>query len=134
MYVIERTDQGGGYVTRPGTQHSYSARLQDAKTWPTYEAAARERCPGNERIVPIRVGVLTTERRTFTAEEHRRADDEEECEVLELAGTDPDGMTTRQALGAHYDCDPEYFDGAILRLVKAGRVERRTDGTLRLPT
>jgi hypothetical protein len=77
---------------------------------------------------------VSTEHPVWTDEQHRRADDDEECDVLELAALDADVGTTRAALGARYDCDPEYFDGAILRLVKAGRLERRTDGTLRLPT
>lgn len=53
MYVIERTDQGGGYVSRQGSKSSYTPYLQQAKTWPTREAAERELCVENERILRI---------------------------------------------------------------------------------
>ena len=66
------------------------------------------------------------------AELQRECDAEEEDDVLELV--EAAGVITRQSLADHYDCDAECFDGAILRLVKAGRIERRTDGTLRLPS
>jgi hypothetical protein len=48
MWVLWRTDQGRGWVTRPGSRGSYSRRLQDARTWPTREAAEADRCPENE--------------------------------------------------------------------------------------
>lgn len=50
-YVIERTDQGGGYVAPAGSRGSYVRELQRARTFPTREAAERERCPENERVV-----------------------------------------------------------------------------------
>ena len=51
MYVIMRTD--GAYVARSGSASSYTRALQNARTWPTREAAKRELCPGNERIVAV---------------------------------------------------------------------------------
>lgn len=53
MFVIKRTDQGGGYVAAPGSRGSYTSKLQNARTFSTREAADRERCPGNEIIVPV---------------------------------------------------------------------------------
>lgn len=52
-FVIKRTDQGGGYVSRPGSEHSYTNALQKARTYPSREAAERDRCPGNEIILSI---------------------------------------------------------------------------------
>jgi hypothetical protein len=49
MYVLQRTD--GAYVTHPGSAHSYTRYLQEARTFPTREAAERERCPENERVL-----------------------------------------------------------------------------------
>ncbi len=67
----------------------------------------------------------------FTAEQHAEADAEEEQDVLELV--EATGVIVRQSLADHYDCDPEYFDAAIDRLLVAGRLERAPDGTMRLP-
>lgn len=53
-YIIERTDQGGGYVAKPGSNSSYTHRLEDARVYPTREAAERDRCPGNEAIRELR--------------------------------------------------------------------------------
>lgn len=44
MYVLVRTDQGGGYVARPGSQHSYTRRLEEAQTFPSREVAERGKC------------------------------------------------------------------------------------------
>lgn len=53
-YVIQRTDQGGGYLAVPNSSgHVWTSRLQDAQTFPTEEAARRECCPLNE--VPVAV-------------------------------------------------------------------------------
>lgn len=52
-YVIERVDQGGGYVSKPGSASTWTKKLQDARIWPTREAAQRELCVENERIVPL---------------------------------------------------------------------------------
>jgi len=53
MYVIERTDQGGGYVAQPGSRSSYTTDIRRARKWPTREAAERERCLGNEVVVSV---------------------------------------------------------------------------------
>lgn len=51
MYVIQRTD--GAFVAPSGSRGSYVWALQDARVWPTKEAAEPELCPGNERIVAV---------------------------------------------------------------------------------
>lgn len=51
MYVIQRTD--GKFVARPGAAHSYTNKLQHAQTFQTREAAERDRCPGNERVLRL---------------------------------------------------------------------------------
>ncbi len=51
MYVIIRSD--GLFVAPPGQRSSYTKKLQHARTFPTREAAERERCPGNERVVAL---------------------------------------------------------------------------------
>jgi len=54
MYVIRRTDQGGGYVARSPVQGaSYTPRLQDARVFSSREAAEVERCLGNEVVVSV---------------------------------------------------------------------------------
>lgn len=53
MYVLIRTDQGGGYVAKPGHRSSYTPRLEDAKKYPTKEAAKRDACPENEHAVKV---------------------------------------------------------------------------------
>lgn len=53
MYVIRRTDQGGGYVAQPGSKHSYTRNLERARTFDTRDAAQSECCPGNE--IPVAV-------------------------------------------------------------------------------
>jgi hypothetical protein len=53
MYVIKRTDQGGGYVARPGSRYSYTKLVENAQTFSTREAADGHRCPGNEVVVPV---------------------------------------------------------------------------------
>jgi hypothetical protein len=52
MYVIQRSD--GKFVTHPGQRSSYTALLQDARVFDSREAAARELCPENERVVQVR--------------------------------------------------------------------------------
>jgi hypothetical protein len=53
MYVIKRTDQGEGYVTRPGSRSSYTSRLENARVFETREQAEGHRCPGNEIVVNV---------------------------------------------------------------------------------
>lgn len=52
LYLVKRTDQGGGYLTPPGSQHSYSQSLRQARTFLTREAAEAECCE-NERAVAL---------------------------------------------------------------------------------
>lgn len=53
MYLLKRTDQGGGYVAKPGLKSSYTYDLRKVRKFDTEEDAERERCPGNEIIVPF---------------------------------------------------------------------------------
>lgn len=50
MYVIQRED--GMCVSRPGSHHSYTRKLQDARTYPDHLAARDDKC-GNETILTI---------------------------------------------------------------------------------
>ena len=50
-YLIKRTDQGGGYVAKPGSKNSYTKNPSSARRYPTKEAAEADRCRGNEVIV-----------------------------------------------------------------------------------
>lgn len=50
-YIIKRNDQGGGYVAKPGSRASYTRSPDRARTFPTREAAARDRCPENETVL-----------------------------------------------------------------------------------
>ena len=55
-YVIKRQpdgpmDKGYKYVSPAGSRSSYTNKLQEARRFPTREAADRE-CCGNERVVP----------------------------------------------------------------------------------
>lgn len=52
-YVLIRTDQGGGYVARPGSKSSYTLKLQQACVYPTKEAAELDSCPENEIAVSV---------------------------------------------------------------------------------
>ena len=60
MYLLQRTD--GAYVTRGASPHYYTHNLDWAKVFPTREAAERNRCVDNERVVAmgelIRVSAL----------------------------------------------------------------------------
>lgn len=51
MYVIIRND--GKFVSLPGAARSYTSDMQKARTFLTREAAERERCPENERVVSV---------------------------------------------------------------------------------
>jgi hypothetical protein len=53
-WVIQRTDQGGGYAAPPGSRHSYVADVLRARVFPSKEAAEKECCPGNEVAVRVR--------------------------------------------------------------------------------
>lgn len=49
-YVLRRTDQGGGYVTKPGSGPSYTHDLRQARKYPTRREAEADRCVENEVI------------------------------------------------------------------------------------
>lgn len=51
MFVLQRIEDRK-YVTRPGSQHSYSQKLEDAQTFPTLHAARSAACE-NERPVDV---------------------------------------------------------------------------------
>ena len=55
MYLIQRTDQGGGFLGfAPGlTGEAYTHKLERARVFPTREAAERERCVENEIVVGL---------------------------------------------------------------------------------
>lgn len=52
-HVIVRDD--GQYVAKPGSQHSYTKRFEDARIYPSRDAAIADLCPDNERVQPISV-------------------------------------------------------------------------------
>lgn len=52
IYVLQRVEDGK-YVTPPGTgSESYTDKLQNARFFPSREAAEKDRC-GNEVIVEV---------------------------------------------------------------------------------
>lgn len=51
LYVIKRIDDDK-YVARPGSRHSYTARIQDAQVFRDHKEAQRHRC-GNEVITTV---------------------------------------------------------------------------------
>lgn len=53
-YAIKRFDcDGGGYVAPAGNPSSYVRELQRARTFASLEAAVRETCLENERVVRV---------------------------------------------------------------------------------
>jgi hypothetical protein len=52
QFVIRRTDHDGGYVTRPGSAHSYTSKLQEARVYAT-KATARAECCENEIVLSL---------------------------------------------------------------------------------
>jgi hypothetical protein len=51
MYVLRRDD--GAYVAQPGSERSYTTKLEHARTFSTRAAAEDDRCPGNESVVAV---------------------------------------------------------------------------------
>ena len=49
-YVLRRTNQGGGWVSKMGSLYSYTHALQRARLFYTKEEAERQRCKGNEVV------------------------------------------------------------------------------------
>lgn len=43
-YVIRRTDQGGGWLAKPGSKHSYTTHKAGAQRFPSREAAQAQCC------------------------------------------------------------------------------------------
>ena len=64
MFVIKRTDQGGGYVAANSgtTGQTYTHDLSKAETFATEALANQNRCPGNEIVLPVN-GILQQPRR-----------------------------------------------------------------------
>jgi hypothetical protein len=54
MYVIERTDQGGGYLRPAGSAKAWTHKLQEARQFATEKEADDERCKGNEVVRNVR--------------------------------------------------------------------------------
>ena len=51
MYVIRRNEDGA-YVTKPGSEHSYTRKLESARTFPSRQAAEWHAC-GNEQVMTV---------------------------------------------------------------------------------
>ena len=51
MYVLKRNEDGA-YVSKPGSNHSYTTRLENAQIFNTKEQAEGSAC-GNEHAVPV---------------------------------------------------------------------------------
>ena len=51
IYVLVRSD--GKYVASSGREQSYTSKLEEAQTFPTYDAADRNRCVENERVASV---------------------------------------------------------------------------------
>lgn len=51
LYVLMKPD--GMFVAPPGERGSYTWDLRKARTFTSPEAAERERCPENERVVSV---------------------------------------------------------------------------------
>lgn len=58
MYVLKKVDWHGGsppnwYVALPGSKCAYTPYLQHARVYATRQWAEDDRCPDNERVVPV---------------------------------------------------------------------------------
>lgn len=51
MYLIKRND--GKYVSWPGSEHSYTRRIDLARVYPTRKEAEQDLCIENEQIISI---------------------------------------------------------------------------------
>lgn len=51
IYVLQRQD--GKYVSVPGSEHSYTRKLENAQKFSRYVDAFNSRCELNERVVEI---------------------------------------------------------------------------------
>jgi len=52
MYVIKRSDQGGGYVAIEGSKHSYTKTLNNAQIYSQSKNAERN-CCNNEYVLSV---------------------------------------------------------------------------------
>lgn len=50
VFLLQRTDQWGGWVAPPGRKSSYVVNKRDARKFNTREEAEAQRCPGNEVV------------------------------------------------------------------------------------
>lgn len=53
IYVIKRTDQGGGWLAMRGSRASYTRYLHRARVFHSRDEALGERCPDNEIVQSI---------------------------------------------------------------------------------
>ena len=53
MYVLRRTDQGGGWVTPAGSHRAYTHSLLKARIYNTKQEAESDRCVGNEVVEDV---------------------------------------------------------------------------------
>lgn len=51
MFVLRRDD--GKYVAKPGSEHSYTWKLENAQIFRTHEEADKDRCVENETVVRV---------------------------------------------------------------------------------
>jgi hypothetical protein len=52
-YILRRTDQGGGWVAPPGSHKAYTKKRENARRFPTREAAEADCCVENEAIEEV---------------------------------------------------------------------------------
>ncbi len=52
MYVIQRTD--GQYVSHPGSDQSYTRKLEEAQVFGSKGEAEKELCVENERVIAMK--------------------------------------------------------------------------------
>lgn len=52
MFVLQH-NKTGKYVARPGSERSYTNRLEEARVFRTREKAEKERCVENETVVDV---------------------------------------------------------------------------------
>lgn len=51
-YVIRRNEDGK-FVARPGSERSYTNKLEDARVYPSRDAARADLCIENEHVVSL---------------------------------------------------------------------------------
>ena len=53
LWLLKRTDQGGGYVAVDGHPHSYTGDVCYARLFRTRESAEKSMCKGNETPIKL---------------------------------------------------------------------------------